>query len=219
MCLAEDNKHYVVKGPSTTYKGLINEWVCARLGQELNLPIPAFDSAYIDRMLIQYGDYDLAEGEWFASEYQPNIQDVTYAALESFGHNNLKLLFLFDYWIQNGDRTLSEIGGNPNLFFSPLDKRFFVLDHNLAFDSNFDTCFAQNKLNHLGSSIWYAAQIELYDSANYANSLGIALSKLDDILHSVPAEWIEKSEENSIIDNIKLVLSRINSADFWEGIK
>lgn len=219
LCMGEDNKLYVVKGPNTTYKGLINEWICAHLGQEIHLPIPAFSTAYIDRTLIEYGDYDLDEGEWFASEYQHNIQDVTYNILGHFGHENLKLLFVFDYWIQNGDRNLTDIGGNPNLFVSPLDKRFFVLDHNLAFDKNFDACFAKNKSIHLGASSWYAAQLELYETNNYKMTLNAALSKIDNILNSVPQEWVEKSEDSSILANIKLILSRINSAEFWEGIK
>lgn len=219
LCEGSDKKLYIVKGHTTTYKGLIYEWVCGSLAKKINLPVPDFRAVYIDRELIQYSDYELHEGEWFASEYQHNIQDVTYSSLEQFGEDNLNLLFVFDYWINNGDRTLTVNGGNPNLFLSPISKVFFVLDHNLAFDVSFEKCFTQNKLSHLGATSWYATQMDLYKHQNYQTILKSAFTSLDQILDTVPKEWVENSEDSSILDNIKLILSRYETQEFWEGIK
>ncbi|MEI8635068.1 hypothetical protein P4S72_29545 [Vibrio sp. PP-XX7] len=63
-----------------------------------------------------------------------------------------KLLFLFDYWIKNGDRNLTQNGGNPNLFIRSDLQSFIVLDHNLAFDVDHDETFNDLKGLHVGSS-------------------------------------------------------------------
>ena len=39
---AEDEVLYVAKGRETTQRGLIAEWICAHLAQQLGLPIPTF---------------------------------------------------------------------------------------------------------------------------------------------------------------------------------
>lgn len=46
-------------------------------------------------------------------------------------------ILLFDVWVMNGDRTLSEQGGNVNLLYdTTLDKPIVVFDHNLALDKD-----------------------------------------------------------------------------------
>jgi len=45
---------------------------------------------------------------------------------------------MFDWWVHNGDRTLTDLGGNSNLLWNPNSGgQLVVIDHNLAFDPAF----------------------------------------------------------------------------------
>jgi hypothetical protein len=44
---------------------------------------------------------------------------------------------MFDWRIKNGDRTQTDVGGNPNLFWDVDNDSLLVLDHNQAFDPDF----------------------------------------------------------------------------------
>lgn len=44
-------------------------------------------------------------------------------------------VLLFDWWVRNGDRTLFDFGGNPNLFWANTTLGLIVLDFNLSFDN------------------------------------------------------------------------------------
>ncbi|MGR5267719.1 HipA family kinase [Vibrio astriarenae] len=217
LCVGDDGHQYIVKGPNTTYAGLIHEWVCGKLGQHIGLPIPEFDTAYIVGDLIEYDSYQLSEGEWFASKYEQNIQDVPFQALNTLDSSLLKLLFFFDYWVKNGDRNLTNHGGNPNLFIGPDMKSCFVLDHNLAFDCDYDIDSIKDL--HVGKEAWFAEQLSLLDKTDYTDRIDKALERLDEIFESVPDEWLEQCHEDSILDSIRVVLHRIYEPEFWEGIK
>lgn len=219
LCAGDDGHQYIVKGPNTTYRGLIHEWVCGSLGKSLGLPIPDFDIAYVDSSLLEFGHYELSEGDWFASKFEENIQDVPYQALSNLNPEGLKLLFLFDYWVKNGDRNLTERGGNPNLFIRSDLHSFIVLDHNLAFDLDYDNDFEELKKIHVGSSAWFSKQRALLDPEFYSERLETCFSDLDLILDSLPDEWVENCGDYGIVDRIRVTLARFRSTEFWEGIK
>lgn len=219
LCVGSDNEQYIVKGPNTTYSGLIHELVCGHLGRILGLPIPTFTTAYVSSALLKYGSYDLDEGEWFASKYEENIQDVTFQKLSELSDEKLKLLFLFDYWIQNGDRNLTASGGNPNLFIRADLESFVVLDHNLAFDPEYDETFEQNKNLHVGARAWFSQQLSLFDSEDYRTKLTNCFNELDSIMKYIPDEWIENSLNSNITEDIKETLMRYKAPKFWEDIK
>ncbi|QFT39837.1 MULTISPECIES: HipA family kinase [unclassified Vibrio] len=217
LCADENDKEYIVKGPRTTYTGLVHELVCATIGKAVGLPIPNFDIAYIDRMLVRYGDYSLEEGDWFASQFEPNVQDLVYSAIPNLDPNMMKLLFIFDYWIKNNDRTLTEKGGNPNVFIKPDGHSIVVLDHNLAFCPTFDDEWEEKKIYHVGASAWYQEQLDLYDKQHFMELMEAAMLEFDKIEY--PDEWLENCPNDSIIDDIRLTLSRYETEEFWEGIK
>lgn len=219
LCVDDGGIQYIVKGPNTTYRGLIHEWVCGKLGKAIGLPVPDFEIAYIDRRLLEFGEYALKEGEWFASKYEENIQDVPYQKLSELDADRLKLLFLFDYWIKNGDRCLTENGGNPNLFIRSDLQSFIVLDHNLAFDTDHDRDFHNLKKIHVGSTIWFSEQRSLIDQEIYEKLLEECFGKLGSILDSVPEEWFENCGVDGIAESIRVTLSRFRTPEFWEGIK
>ncbi|WP_039970388.1 HipA family kinase [Vibrio halioticoli] len=219
LCVGDDGNQYIVKGPNTTYRGLINEWVCGKLGKAIGLPVPDFEIAYVDGSLLEFGHYELSEGDWFASKYEENIQDVPYQKLCELDLEGLKLLFLFDYWMKNGDRNLTQSGGNPNLFIRSDLQSFIVLDHNLAFDKDHDETFSQLKELHVGSSAWFAEQRSLLDHDYYKELLENCVSELDSILESIPDEWLENCVDIGIVEDIRVTLLRFRTSVFWEGIK
>ncbi|WP_024612604.1 HipA family kinase [Pseudoalteromonas sp. TB64] len=219
LCVDDQQVQYVVKGPNTTYKGLINEFVCGQLGKAIGLPIPDFHIAYIDNALLEYSTYDLEEGDWFASKYMENIQDVPFVALQKLNSEHLKLLFIFDYWILNSDRTLTKMGGNPNLFIDSSFARLFVLDHNLAFSEDFIETLDDFKKLHVAQDAWFSSQMELFEKENYMDLFELAIGKLDQIFRMIPKYWLDNCGEHGILDKIRVELCRFREPEFWEGIK
>ena len=121
-------------------------------------------------------------------------------------------LFLFDYWIGNGDRTLTDKGGNPNLFYPPQEEKFWVLDHNLAFDSQLN--FELFSETHLGRHAWIQDRGSSAEE-RYRSTLEVCLSQLPAILSNIPTEW---EPTDDILNQITVSLNRITNDNFWEQL-
>ncbi len=222
LCKADDGKQYVIKGASANGLGCAHEWVIGSLGKSIGLPIPDFKLALINEELLEY-DKDLKEhvgtGTVFASEYVPHLQEITYADLESREDDKELLfkLFVFDYWVRNEDRCLTEKGGNPNLFIDQGNNLIVVLDHNLGFDPDFDMeSFC--KL-HVGVNSWKQLK-NLYMKFEMSKDISCALKKLDTITNQLPIDWFSLSTKKcDFVDDVKLVLSLYEEDSFWEAIK
>lgn len=224
LCLGDDNKKYVVKRLNATYQGCIYEWVSAKLGQTIGLPIPRCCLVYIDESLVEYDSdliYDLGCGIGFATEYQEDLQEVSVERINSADKGILKDLFLFDYWINNEDRTLGERGGNPNLYYNVVSKELVVFDHNLAFDKKFT--IDELKRCHVAGSA-FRGQTDMFvpeiDRQNLYSRFATAFQGLDDILEDIPEEWLEGiADADGEIERIKVVLGKYQTDEFWEAIK
>lgn len=215
LCVAEDGKKYVVKGQAATRRQLIAEYVCAHLAKRFGLPIPNFDIAYIDSSLIRYNEDakdSLGEGEAFASEFINGLQEVNYQLMMKHGSSLAADLFLFDLWVRNDDRTLSIKGGNPNLFYQSAEERFWALDHNLAFDGDFE--FNDFKAHHLGTYAW-EQKLDSFSSELYQNRVKKCFTELDKIFSLIPDEW---RPTDDFLEHIRLLLGQINNNNFWERI-
>jgi hypothetical protein len=121
---------------------------------------------------------------------------------------------MFDWWIQNEDRSLGDKGGNPNILVSLSDKSMRVIDHNIAFDDSWSsstffanhvfsgirTCVAQSKLlaardklresRGLLDTLWD----EVPDSWRFADrdaasAVGLTRERICGILDRVENEW------------------------------
>jgi len=213
LCTGDDGKKYVVKGSKATYQGLINEWVVANLADGFGLPIPTYKKAYADEQLYAYGVYDLYSYN-FASEFHPNVQEVRFSQLSEIEQRLLKDLYVFDYWVCNNDRCLTEHGGNPNFFLNQKTLEPLVLDHNLSFDKSF--CGQLHKELHLGAIAWTG--LDLVDKQHYEERMQQALQRLDYAITSLPEDWLEDKSRDSIKEEIEVVLQRYTSCEFWEGM-
>ena len=115
---ADDGRLYYVKGNGAGRRALIAEWIAGHLGQRLGLPIPDFRQTIVPTDLIQFSARDdirdLGAGIGFGSALVENMDELTYLCIEQIDPVLRAKILLFDWWVCNGDRTLTPDGGNPN---------------------------------------------------------------------------------------------------------
>ena len=78
LCLADNNKKYVIKRQRAGFEGCIKEWLFGKLGQYFGLPIPDCELVYVDGSLLEYNDsyqFEIGEGVAFGSEHIPDLQE------------------------------------------------------------------------------------------------------------------------------------------------
>ena len=133
LCRGSDGENYFVKGRGAGYKGLIAEYVSARLGSILDLPIPPFDVVQVPSELVSQshleGIWELGSGPAFGSRQVAYAQEISVSTLVRVPLELQQRVLLFDWWIKNEDRYYSEPqGGNPNLLWNMADNEMVVLD-------------------------------------------------------------------------------------------
>ncbi|WP_040976836.1 HipA family kinase [Necropsobacter massiliensis] len=222
LCEASNGKTYVVKTKSSlTSKQIIAEYVAACLAKKLGLPIPDFKLVYISEFIAKSVCPDwregISEGLAFGIEY---IDD---AVLVKFKQAYVccdvllqKQIYLFDFWINNSDRTLSDKDtGNVNLLFSRSLKKLFIIDHNLAFDADLsDTHFAYHIFSKANRN-WI---FDLVDRPYLQDKFCEVARDIDDILGSIPEEWLPDDDGCCYLKSIKNIINRILTDSFWKKI-
>lgn len=152
ICRCDDGEVYFVKGAGAGRRSLINELLCGHLAQSFGLPIAPFCIAEVPEELIEADPNgwlrDLGVGAVFASR-KVLAQELTVAQMPHIDVERRHDVLMFDWWVRNGDRCLTEHGGNVNLLWQPraevLDEdgerivsgQMTVIDHNLAFEDAF----------------------------------------------------------------------------------
>ncbi|MHB1187986.1 HipA family kinase [Thiobacillus sp.] len=223
VCRCDDGEVYFVKGRSATRPRLIAEWLCARLAEQFGLPIAPYAIATVPDELIE-ADLtgwlrDLGAGEVFAS------QRVTALELNEV-HRDLvpeKLrrdVIAFDWWVRNGDRNMTAMGGNPNLLWNPADGgSLVVIDHNLAFDPAFseeDFLKLHVFADDIPAMFSDFLVREAY-RARFAGALGIWTEACDNL----PKSWGFVDPEQTIpvgfsLDEVRGLLDRALLDTFWQ---
>ena len=219
ICRGEDDNTYFVKGAGAGRQSLIYEWVAGNLALELGLPIAPFNILEVPDLLVEGNPLysDLGPGPVFGSLKQ-TIMELNYAGIARVPDGLQRDVLAFDWWVRNNDRTLSESGGNPNLFWEPEDERLVVIDHNQAFDADFsiddfvEYHVFSDKVHDLFDDALYRQQ--------YAANYQAALTKWQDICDTIPEEWRYLDAEASIPANISLdaifiTLNRCITETFW----
>lgn len=112
------------------------------MARAFGLPLPGFEIVEVAPELIQWGGIegasDLGAGLAFGSLALPHVQEFSWAMLSKVDARLRRDILVFDWWINNADRTLTERGGNPNLLWDQDADGLAVIDHNQAFDADFD---------------------------------------------------------------------------------
>ncbi|MDX3775330.1 hypothetical protein QE250_14510 [Chromatiaceae bacterium AAb-1] len=217
LCSLSDGNRYYIKGQQAGTRGLINEAICAYLGKALNLPVPDYCYAYLPGALLRYdtaASNILGQGDSFvfASRQIPDLLEVNFTTAQSMPVLLKRDLFLFDYWIKNEDRTMTEHSGNPNLFYRADSNEYVVLDHNLAFDHNYN--FTANASLHPGYTAWFNIQHDNLWRNHYNVKLAIALQGLAQYAATLPPSWLEDAP--GYLTEITNILASFNNDEFWE---
>lgn len=186
----EDDRLYVAKGRSATAAGLAAEWVCAHLGVAAGLPIPPFALLDVPKELVEAFGAEAAElgaGIAFGSLLQGAVQELPAGRVARIGVELRRRLLAFDWWVENADRTLSERGGNPNLLWTEAGDGLWVIDHNLAFEAQFDerAFFA----THVFRAEADALSGDWVEWQNMTGLLRAALPAFDEALADLPEQW------------------------------
>lgn len=219
LCRGDDGQQYFVKGYNAGRRALISEWLAGHLGLRLGLPIPAFAQTTIPAELIRFSArddiHDLGAGTvGFGSQLVLNVDELSYLFIEQIDPKLRARILLFDWWVCNGDRTLSPDGGNPNLLWSHRDQKLHVIDQNLAFNDTDMGGFWDEHIFRASVSEWTPAFRNEMSGAMVA-----AVSSLPEWWQAMPESWTEIDCGLEFASLLKL-LSRFEqgSRTFWKSI-
>jgi hypothetical protein len=215
LCRGDDGWLYYVKGNGAGRTSLIGEWIAGHLGTRLGLPIPDFKQALIPKELVQFSARDdiadLGAGTGFASQKIENADELTYLFIEQIDTALRAKILLLDWWTANGDRTLTEHGGNPNILWVHSDHKPYVIDHNNAFD---ETALADFWSQHIFASTRLAWTSPFRHAVEPL--MKAALTNLDQWWKDMPPEWTDDYTRLNL-QQVQTLLWRFetNPAIFW----
>lgn len=220
LCRGADGQAYFVKGRSAGRRSLICEWVGGRLARSLGLPVPEFRIMEAPSALLALHPEgaDLGPGPVFGSRCIPNVQELSRAHLHEVPRQVRRDVLMLDWWIQNQDRTLTELGGNPNLLWDTEARAVAVIDHNVAFDQGFSA--AQFAQTHVFADEMLLIFQDLAERGTYAQRLGDALAGFAPACDTIPPEWWFQDGEGTVpVDwdrtSVYDTLARFTQEDFW----
>jgi hypothetical protein len=219
-CRGEDGAIYYVKGLGATRHSLIAEYVCGCLAKDFGLPVPDFEVVEVPEALITWstieGIADLGAGSAFGSRALPHVQELSVSHLPKVETTLCGDVLVFDWWMRNADRTLSEHGGNPNLLWDQEHSRLAVIDHNQAFDSAFDVqAFTESHVFHAHLSDIFDDWVE---QERYRARLARVFDGFDQACDNLPPEWWWMADgvaANFDRDAARRTLARFEDNDFW----
>ena len=221
ICRGEDDQVYFVKGRGAGARSLICEWIAGQLGRQLGLPIAPFEIVEVPQELLAIAmRNDLAElgaGKAFGSR-KVRVVELSASHLDHVPEETQRDVLAFDWWVRNGDRSLGEAGGNPNLFWDVENEGLVVIDHNQAFDPEFSRqdffdlhAFRGQCHTLFGDWVMQQRYIERF--------LG-ALSSWRTICDTVPQEWWFVDAEQTVPTDFDAeaayqLLMRCQADGFW----
>ena len=221
-CRGDDGNLYYVKGMGS-HAGrvsLISEWIAGHLGLALGIPIAPFRIVDVPAILLDAGlpewSAQLGAGPAFASRLLPLAQWLQFSQVAKIPERTQQDLLVFDWWVHNEDRHLTDQGGNPNLLWDTQNESLVVIDHNQAFDPAFDPL--QFARSHVFSGQWRNVFEDCVTRASYDIRLQQALAVFETACNSCPDDWwwIDHGVPCSFDRNAAIaLLSRINESSFW----
>ena len=191
LCRGNDGKHYILKpfSPGGSWP-LALEWICARLGRALGLPIPNYRQVVVSEEIASewnnLNNRQINAGTGFGSQFVPAAMEFESSLGGNLpGESRLRVL-AFDWWIRNRDRTEK----NPNLLWCAGNRSLHVIDHDQAGQRE-DASLFWNL--HLFREL--AAGEPEWPPPSLAGEFGAALSRLlpSPVLGELPLEWTDGS--------------------------
>lgn len=228
LCRCSDGHDYVIKtlGEISPYE-LIAEWICGHLAISFGLPVPPCKLVIdMPRLIRQGGDIcnDPDESVGFASRFQDTAATLTMQASTNVPPALKTDILVFDAWIKNGDRTLSERGGNVNLLQDILNpQQLWVFDHNLALNQDEDLVALAAHHVFCGANAGLSLD-DIVTKAEYESRIQRCMEQLPQIIATIPNEWTAEANSSRhdgkdvINDIIYPILNRYDNYDFWNWI-
>ncbi|MBB5281067.1 HipA family kinase [Pacificimonas flava] len=218
LCQLADERLYAVKGRAALNKGLIAEVVSGWLAQNLEIPVPFFALGNLPRPLLDsYEDQRLStsigSGTLFASLWKEPVEAMVMPLLQQMPSDTLATIYAFDHWIKNGDRSLSERGGNPNLMVELDSNSLIAIDHNLAFSNSYR---CSELTLHACRGAWGKKRSNNVFICQLCENMRRLTASLDEIFGQLPNEWVE--DENDFLTSIRSTLYRVNQQAFWDEL-
>lgn len=220
ICRGEDEQIYFVKGHGAGRRSLLAEYICGKLAISFGLPIADFAVVDIPAALIKASLLpdisDLGQGLAFGSRSLPHVQELLFSQLSHIDTALCKDIVMFDWWIQNSDRTLSVHGGNPNLLWDQSERRVVIIDHNTAFEHNFNKEMFWK--THIFSRYLENIFSDMVERESYCAKFQRSLADFDLACDSLPDEWwwagdgVPAQFDRNLV---KASLSQFNSNSFW----
>lgn len=218
-CRASDGQFYFVKGRGAGTENLLAEYFGARLGQLLGLPVPPFEILRVTPDLVRQaltpGIAELGPGLAYGSQIVENVLELSAATVGKVPVELQRLVLVFDWWIRNEDRTLSALGGNPNLLWQADRHVLAVIDHHAAFDPTFNR--ANFQMTHV-----FRQHLPQFEEPAFRelihHHLDMVIGHFDQIVSELPDEWKEYMDDYPDvfdIDEIRRILNCYHEPDFW----
>jgi hypothetical protein len=227
LCEVADGRLFWAKGHYAGRRALCCEWIAGSLAQAVGLPIPPFAQLLVSEEMIRHSLFDSAEdlghGLVFGSH---DVEDAQEFGVEDARRvmrqapDTALLVLMFDWWIQNEDRTLGDKGGNPNLLVSMADQSMKIIDHNIAFDDSWSPSafFA----NHVFAASRTASDRPKLLAAR--EKLRGVRGHLDKLWDEVPDSWrfVDHEAESPMESPMGLTRERVScildrAQSEWEG--
>lgn len=222
LCKAEDEQLYYVKGMGSHagHRSLLAEWIAGNLAQAFGLPIAPFKIVEISSALIDVGPSEwasLGSGAAFGSQLLEFTQELQWSQLDLIPKNLQQDILVFDWWLHNGDRSLTAKGGNPNLLWETQQQKLAVIDHNNAFDKQFSSVdFLKNHVFRAQIPVVFEDFVTRF---MYLERLETAFAAFEIACHNSPPEWWWIDHDVPCSFNkeaARQLLTRFENNSFWE---
>ncbi|MBS9424797.1 HipA family kinase [Photorhabdus caribbeanensis] len=222
LCRCNDDNLYVVKSAASMPRTqLIHELIASILAQSIGLSTPDFSVVYVPDDFVDYLPPiyrgGLSPGYAYASRYIADSATITFSLVhEVIDIQKQKEIYLFDRLVNNSDRCLSKKGGNVNIIYNYKKQRYYLIDHNLAFDPQCD--ISEFDL-HVFSPIHRDWVYDLPDDEVIDDIVAKLNNKCEEAILNLPDEWIDElPEKDAVLNSVTSLLNRGSDQNFRSTI-
>jgi hypothetical protein len=222
ICRGADDALYFVKGRAAGPLSLIREFVSGCLAKALGLPIAEFEIVFVADELIDPSSEmqlaDLGTGLAFGSRQREYTTDIVFSQIKHIPADLRRDIMVFDRWIRNYDRSLSDQGGNPNLLWASDTNRVVMIDHNDSFNGPMEGhVFAER---HIFGAEYLPLCHDRAGIAAYRERLDRSIEHWPDVVSSLPPEWLFMDAMETVPVNFNFndslaVLCEHRNEGFW----
>jgi len=158
----------------------------------------------------------LGPGPAFASRCISPVYELNMSMIPDISLKVQQDILIFDAWVRNSDRTLSELGGNPNLLWD--GEKAHVIDHNLIFEPELSTIDLRESHVFRGQLNNIFEDYLLRDE--FQTRMQSALTGWSGWWDTLPEEWIELNDELQSLsqEQIYQQLEQDAQGDIWKRL-